>query len=205
MSIDYFEASELARWFADDGDNTHRVDYALGPDSVVFDLGGYHGEWARKITERYGCAVYVFEPVRSHFDKIVEDMRSIPAIIPRRFALAERDGKSTIRHNMDSSSVHLSSGFQEEIDLVEIGSFMESEGIELVDLMKVNIEGCEYDLLEHMLAKSIHEKVQDMQIQFHKMFPDSETRRERIRTGLSRTHHLTYDYRFVWENWRKKS
>lgn len=203
MSIDYFDAGELARWFADDGDNTHRVSYDLGQDSLVLDLGGYHGDWARAIHSRYHCVVHVFEPVGAHFEVMASRSAGEPAIRPHRFALADRDGRSMIRHNMDSSSMHLASGQAEEIELVEIGSFMEREGISRVDLMKVNIEGSEYDLMDHVIANNIHGKVRDIQIQFHKMFPDSPRRRDQIRSALSQTHRLTYDYGFVWENWTK--
>lgn len=203
MSINYFDADELARWFADDGDKTHRLNYDLGQDSVVLDLGGYHGDWARAINDRYNCVVHVFEPVAEHFQVLVSKSAGAPRITPHRFALADREGRSVIRHNMDSSSMHLPSGKTEEIDLVDICAFIEREGIGHVDLMKINIEGSEYELMEHMIANRIHHKVRDIQVQFHKMFPDSPHRRDQIRSALMPTHRLTYDYRFVWENWRK--
>ena len=203
MSINYFDADELARWFADEGDKTHRLNYDLGHDSVVLDLGGYYGEWTRAISERYNCVVHVFEPVAEHYQVLASKLAGMHGIFPHRFALADRDGKSVIRHSMDSSSMHLLSGKTEEIDLVDICTFMEGEGIGHVDLMKINIEGSEYDLMEHMIANRVHHRVRDIQVQFHKMFPDSYHRREQIRSALMQTHRLTYDYLFVWENWRK--
>jgi hypothetical protein len=39
-------------------------------ESIVFDLGGYHGEFAEKIYNKYQCSIYVFEPVKEHFNII---------------------------------------------------------------------------------------------------------------------------------------
>ena len=51
---------EAARWFRDKGDETLRLDYPLTQESIVFDLGGYHGDFAAAVYERYGCKVYLF-------------------------------------------------------------------------------------------------------------------------------------------------
>ena len=32
------------------------------PDDVVFDIGGFEGNWAGDIQARFGCEVHVFEP-----------------------------------------------------------------------------------------------------------------------------------------------
>ena len=54
---------EVSRWFSDNGDETLRLDYpALSGESIVFDLGGYVGDFAYKINKKYGCKVYLFEP-----------------------------------------------------------------------------------------------------------------------------------------------
>ena len=52
-----------ARWIADRGTQGHRLDYPLGPDAIVLDVGGYDGRWAERVIERFSCVVHVFEPV----------------------------------------------------------------------------------------------------------------------------------------------
>ena len=42
-----------------------------------------------------------------------------------------------------------------------------------------------------------------LQIQFHNFIPNAEKLREDIREDFSKTHHLTYDYYFIWENWER--
>ncbi len=41
--------SEIGKWRKANGDGTLRLNYPLTPDSVVFDLGGYVGDWAQQI------------------------------------------------------------------------------------------------------------------------------------------------------------
>jgi hypothetical protein len=72
-----------------------------------------------------------------------------------------------------------------------------------VRLMKVNIEGGEYELLERMLECGLTTRVADLQIQFHNFSPDAAERMAAIQRGLAATHRPTYQYRFVWENWRR--
>jgi hypothetical protein len=91
----------------------------------------------------------------------------------------------------------------EKIKLVKYYDFINDNKIDHIDLIKINIEGSEYELLEHIIENNLHVKIKNLQIQFHKIFNDSEEKREKIRKSLSLTHKLTYDYTFVWENWEK--
>jgi hypothetical protein len=47
--------------------------------------------------------------------------------------------------------------------------------------------------------------VSNVQVQFHDFVPDAERRMRRIQEKLGKTHSLTYQYLFVWENWALKS
>jgi len=71
--------------------------------------------------------------------------------------------------------------------------------------MKINIEGSEYDLLEHLLETNYVKIIKNIQVQFHDFVPNAEKRMKRIQEKLQKTHYLTYQYPFVWENWRIKN
>lgn len=49
--------NESLRWATDKGDSTHRLNYDLDENSIVFDVGGYLGKWAELIYAKYGCWV----------------------------------------------------------------------------------------------------------------------------------------------------
>lgn len=75
--------------------------------------------------------------------------------------------------------------------------------IKNINLLKINIEGGEYDLLEHIIQHNLQEKIENIQVQFHKNIDDSECRRKNIQQLLKKTHVLTYNYDFIWENWQR--
>ena len=57
-------------WFAHNGDVTHRINYSLDKNSIVFDVGGYMGDWADTIQSKFGSKVFIFEPVEKYFNKL---------------------------------------------------------------------------------------------------------------------------------------
>src|ERR1700682_919347 len=64
---DFDNRQEVVKWYQADGDRTLLVDYPLNQDSVVFDIGGYRGDWSQKIADLYDCHIYIFEPVSEFF------------------------------------------------------------------------------------------------------------------------------------------
>jgi hypothetical protein len=66
MLIDYAAQKEedFEKWWNDKGDETLRLDYPLDSNSVVVDAGGFEGEWAYSICEKYNSTVYVLEPIK---------------------------------------------------------------------------------------------------------------------------------------------
>ncbi len=47
-------------WIKADGDNTLRLEYQLNEDSIVFDLGGFRGDWTDRIFTKYECIILHF-------------------------------------------------------------------------------------------------------------------------------------------------
>ena len=70
--------------------------------------------------------------------------------------------------------------------------------------MKINIEGGEYDLLEDFIQSGEIKKIINIQVQFHYFITGAKTRMRKIQKSLRKTHVLTYQYPFIWENWRIK-
>jgi hypothetical protein len=104
----------------------------------------------------------------------------------------------------DSSSLFKQGGQSEEITLMSAADFIRDTGIQNIDLMKINIEGAEYDLLEHVIETGFIRCIKNIQVQFHDFVPNAEQRMKSIKTRLEHTHSLTYQYPFVWENWSIK-
>jgi FkbM family methyltransferase len=194
----------LAKWSADQGDKKLRLEYDLGQNSLVFDLGGYEGQWTSDLYSRYRCRIFVFEVHDEYADNISKRFHRNPDITVIPYGLAGKEGTETLYLNDNSSSLFRETGVQKEVRFREMKEFLEEQNISHVDLIKLSIEGGEYELLEHMLSSAIIEKFSNIQVRFHDFFPDSISRMEKIQEQLQQTHLLTYQYPFIWENWQLK-
>ena len=195
----------MRRWKSDQGDQKLRIDYELNSDSIVMDLGGYRGEWADEIHSRYGCTVHVFEPVSSFADGIAARFEGNPSIHVHCCGLGSHTRTERIGLSADASSMFHNDGAIETIALVDAAEWFHERRIQNVDLMKINIEGGEYELLERLLDSGLASQVNNLQVQFHRIATDSEARMNSILERLQATHQPTYQYHFVWENWQRSA
>lgn len=195
----------LQDWRNKNGDKTYRLFYELRPDSLVFDLGGYEGQWASDIFAMYQCSIFVFEPVEHFASNIISRFANNNHITIYPFGLSSETYKSSLSLSKDASSIYKSSGETTTIQLMKASDFLASNKIKEIDLMKINIEGGEYDLLEHLIESNWAQNIKNIQVQFHSFVPNAENRMQAIQSALSKTHSLTYQFPFVWENWRRST
>ena len=199
------QAIRFNKWFKDDGDKTHRINYELKEDAIVIDLGGYEGQWAADIFCKYVCNIYIFEPFSEYVNNIQNRFKNNPKIKIFNYGLAAKDSKEKLYISADGSSIHKSADRAVEIELKNIDSFFNDHNIHYVNLMKINIEGGEYDLLEDLIVSGLILNIENIQVQFHDFVPDATSRMGAIKMNLAKTHMLTYEYEFVWENWKIKT
>ncbi len=178
---------DVERWFADDGDETLRFNYDLNNDSLVMDLGGYKGQWTSDIYARYNCRVLVFEPVKSFAERIEARFKKNPRIKVFCLALGENRRQEIIALGDDGSSVYRDNPEKETIQFEDVAEFFTKHNIKNIDLMKVNIEGGEYELLPRLFYAGLVSRIKNLQIQFHDIGPDSELRMEKICQELVKT------------------
>lgn len=191
---------DCSRWNRDNGDLTHRINYNLTNNSLVFDIGAARGEWSSKIFEKYNCNIILFEPTNllenfylKNHDKI-KIINAAAYIKNCKILFSEQDGKC------DDPSVFINNK-NFEVEAVDFKNYLISNNFKKIDLIKINIEGEEYDLLDDLINNNLIKLFQNIQIQFHIVDEDT-TRYDLVSKKLKITHNLTYNYPFVWENWR---
>jgi FkbM family methyltransferase len=191
-------------WFIENPREEVRYNYPLTASSVVLDLGGYRGDWTREIVRRYSPYVHVFEPVPEFALAIAAEFGSNPKVRVHQFGLLDCDGEQQITQSADASSMYIESGTLLSAQFRDVAAFFQEAELKDVALMKLNIEGGEYPLLERMIQAELVSRCADIQVQFHDFVPQAASRRAAIREVLATTHRLTYDYPFVWENWERR-
>lgn len=194
---------DYLRWVNDSGDSTLRVNYNLNTESVVLDFGGYEGNWADIINKKYGCYLYIFEPIAEYYNNLVIRFQGNNKIKVFNYGVSNETQDTTISLSDDASSIYGEKTNTKHIHLKSIIQIFSQRNLHTVDLLKINIEGEEYNVLDSMIENNLHTRVENIQVQFHTFIDNHNQRRESIRSNLVKTHKLTYDYPFVWENWQK--
>jgi len=198
------EQKVVQQWFAEDGDKTHLLNHDLTGDSIVFDVGGYLGEFTLDIYNKFKCNVYVFEPILEFYNVIKSKFEDNPKVKVYNFGLSDKTRMESFYINGDATSAYTKRGKHVTVELKNINEFLDENSIDKVDLIKINIEGEEYPLLDHIINTKTSIKFDNIQVQFHNFINDSINRKELINNELTKTHESTYQFEFVWENWKLK-
>ncbi len=189
-------------WKNNKGYQTHRLDYDLDEDSLVFDAGGYEGQWTSDIFSKYCCKIFVFDPVKQFANNIQKRFSKNKKIVVYNFGLSNKTYKTKISVDKDSSSLYKNGNKLENVDFVRLVDFIKERNINRIDLLKLNIEGAEFDLLEDLINSGDIKKIRNIQVSFHEIVPNAGIRMKKIQSELKKTHFLTYQYLFVFENWQ---
>ena len=158
-------------WFTPEGLNADSIVYSLGVgDDIDFDLS---------LIEKYGVEVHAFDPTPSSIDML--DRRDLPqrfAFHP--WAVTATDGSLTfyprLRKDGTKSEVMYTMIAEEQTvdDAIEVPAYSLSTisdklGHEQIDLMKMDIEGAEYEVLDGLLESPIQPT--QLLVEFHHRFP----------------------------------
>ena len=185
----------------------HEAD--INADSTVLDAGAYTGEWAQEIMDRYGPTIHAFEPDPRNFKQLKKRSAGNERLIPYEFGLGDKNETARMALEHLGSSVFSDTSGDNgvpsaEVEIRDIADIWHALGLGRVGLMKINIEGGEFPLLERMIETDLLKHVDCFLIQFHEWHPGAYHRRRKIRKALRTTYTLDWDYHFVWEKWSRK-
>lgn len=200
--------TEAERWWKDANDAYLLRGVTLGGGAHVMDVGGYKGDFTALMREKFHAVVRVYEPVPEFCDYLVERFKSDHAVDVRRYGLGENPRKQKIALMDDASTFH--SPLRGDAPSVEIEDVLVESRIYFgsvvgVDLMALNVEGSEYEILHRLISSGAMRNVRQLLVQFHRVYRDSDKRREEIRLGLAMTHDEVWSYPFVWEFWKRRA
>ena len=88
-----------------------------------------------------------------------------------------------------------------KVSVRDVSKVIDELNIKFIDLLKSNIEGAEYDLLNKLIETNKMTKIRySPQIQYHKdHIKNAELLRDKINKKLLKTHRNIWSYYFVWE------
>ena len=177
-------------------------DWPLLPRSVIWEIGGYEGRWAREILTRYSCQMYVFEPQIWAYERLTVALAGFSTARTFDFGLGDvdaelpmgdylTDGASFLKDSPDSNGIGR---------LREIAAIKRKLKVGRINLMMVNIEGYEYTLIPHMLRSRI---LPDYLVyQGHEFAGRHDAA---LREQLARRYVPLWDYGLTLSAWRRRS
>jgi FkbM family methyltransferase len=196
--------TEIHRWFSDDGDNTHILNYDLNENSKVMDLGAFVGIWAEKVINKYNPYIYLIEPIPQFYDQLVSKFNKNSKVSLMRSAVGENNKSGFIYLNGDASSSNSTNETSTRVEYNTINNIFKYFSIDKLDLLQINIEGDEYELLENMFKTNVIHNIKNIQIQFHMGVENDIKKRQFIQQEFIKNNfQLKYNYDFVWESWTK--
>lgn len=155
----------------------------LSREAIVYSAGvGTDITFDRSLIAKYALAIHAFDPTPASLDFL--RAQSLPAgFTSHPVGLASQDGEATfyapsnpdhVSHSMVSPGA---SGRSIHVTVRRLGTIMRELGHRRIDVLKLDIEGAEYDVLDDVLASGL--SVQQILVEFHHRLPGIGVERTR--------------------------
>lgn len=145
----------------------------LRSDSAVVDVGlGEDISFSESLIERYGCSVHGFDPTPKSIDYVQKRNPSSFYLHPMGVAGSSRKATFFLPNNplhvsgSITKSDHVG-GDRIEVQLIDLDEVLGIIGQDKIDLLKIDIEGAEYELLNSPSFRTSAEKIHVICVEFH--------------------------------------
>jgi FkbM family methyltransferase len=156
----------------------------MGTTNLVLDIGANQGKFTRAMALNFGCKVHAVEPNPNLYAEL--QGAAIPGVTVHGVALAGSPGPRSfvLMDNPESSHFGATDNSSENVVQVE-GVTLEELVSEIpgtgFDLVKMDVEGAELDVLEHVPTRVL-ERIRQLTVEFHQfMYPESRGRIEAVK------------------------
>lgn len=145
----------------------HIYQSGLDSASVVLDAGAHRGEFSRTLGRAYGCQCYALEPNPELFKTLPTDGKcmSLPWALSgncrrARFELSENPEAGHMGATADSHWGSI------EVETVTLAAAMERLNLAKVDLLKLDIEGAEFEVFAKT-SDALLREIGQITVEFH--------------------------------------
>lgn len=136
-------------------------------DSVVYSLGlGEDISFDLALIELSSCQVYGFDPTPRSV-AWVRAQEPPPGLHVREVGVAGYDGVASFAPPKDPAHIshRMASGGEHQFEVRRLRTLMKELGHERIDLLKMDIEGAEYDVLDDLLRENLRPR--QILVEFH--------------------------------------
>ena len=145
----------------------HTIVPNLSDKSIVCDFGANRADFSVQIIRRFGCRCYAVEPNKD----LILGYPSLSGLRVFNYALGGANGQTMLKigEDCESSSIVAAPSAQSGEQLVEVrtlGSFLDEQSLDHVDLAKFDIEGAEIPVFDNSTDATLLRFAQ-ITIEFH--------------------------------------
>jgi len=154
----------------------------INSESIVYSFGaGLDISFDLELTKKFGAKIYLFDPTPKSI-QFIKNQNLGPEFIFREVGIANYTGNARFYLPLNPEYVSAtleildnSQGFV-EVKVERLSDLMQYNNHHSIDLLKMDIEGAEYDVIDDILDSGI--PVHQLLVEFHHRFP---------KTGIKRT------------------
>jgi FkbM family methyltransferase len=145
------------------------VTRGLNPDAVVYSGGvGEDITFEQELIRRFGVKIHIFDPAPVAVRTIA--LANTDHLLFKPIGLAASTTANFTVGGGATSSTWLKAGGSDSLPCTRLAREMGINGHDSIDLLKIDIEGFEYEVLESCLAEQI--PIKQICVEFHDFFPE---------------------------------
>lgn len=195
--------TDTSKWFLLNREKL-KYDMDLKAGGIVLDIGAYKGQYTKKmLTKNKDMVFFLYEPIAEYFQTCQNLFRDRKSVTIYQAAVSsdgrdfqmEVDGLRS-RHSSDNSGGSVS------ITSIDIQKIFDTAPE--FELLKMNIEGMEYECLGKLISTNSLVKAKYLLIQFHNFEDQSSYNLEKIHETLNKDFINIWKYEWTWELWKRK-
>ena len=194
-------------FFENEGkDESIRFDYKLSKGDIIFDLGAFKGEFSEKVYSE-SSRFYLFDTNPKMVKYLNKKFKGKKNVSVHPFGLGERDTHGSTRLPIfpwASAGASYEENKNEKLIVKDFIKFCEEYKINEIEVLKINIEGAEYNLMKYLYKNKFLKNINHIQIQPHDFDNESLNNLLELHRNLHKTHKLKLSYPFVWDFWERK-
>ncbi len=195
--------SDVSEWFLF---NHEKLKYGidLHKYGIVLDLGAFKGEFTKKIKlNNPHLTFWLYEPISEYFSIVANRFVGAKNITVHQYGVSA-DGRNI---EMQIDDLRSRQELDNSIEKIEVKSLSIQEifnSVTEIELVKMNIEGMEFECLEQLVKSNSLIKARYLLIQFHNFEHEAKSRREALRKEFDKDFNNLFSYEWMWELWIRK-
>lgn len=195
--------SDAARWFLF---NREKLKYEMNfkSNGLILDIGSYVGEYTKKLLDKNPkMTFWLYEPIPEYYRACLVRFKDRENVSVYQKAVSA-DGRD-IRMQIDGlrSRQELKTN-DEVLEFASINIQEIFDSVSEIELLKMNIEGMEYECLNQLILSNSLIKANYLLIQFHNFESEAEKKRNLVIKAIEEDFTNVFTFEWIWELWIRK-